>query len=70
MLARNILLLGIILEMHLCGDFICTVELMREAALELYVLFVNKIFAIHRNMGLAQCGNTCWQKLTSPSGTN
>jgi hypothetical protein len=48
--ARNVVLFGITLDMGLDGDLICTIELRRLAALELYVLFVIKFFAIHQNM--------------------
>jgi len=67
MLAWNVLLLGIILDIHLHGDFICTAELRSPAALESYVSFAIEFFAIHQNMGPAQWGITCWQKLTSQS---
>jgi len=70
MYSRRGLLLGINLDMHLRGDSICTAELRRPAALASYVSFVIKFFAIHQNMGPAQWGNTCWQKLTSQSETN
>jgi len=53
--------------MFLGGDFICTAELTRMAALALYILFLIKFFAIHQNMGPAHGGNTCWHKLTSQS---
>jgi len=59
-----------ILDMPLRGDFTCTVELRRPAALESYVSFVTKFFAIHQNMGQAQWGNICLQKLTSQSEMN
>jgi len=65
MQARNVILLGMIKDTLLCADFICTAELMRPAALASYVMFVIKFFAIHQDMGPAQWGNTCWQKLTS-----
>jgi len=58
------------LDMHHRGDSICTAELRRLAALASYVSCVIKFFAIHQNMGPAQWGNTCWQKLTSQSYTN
>jgi len=63
----NVLLLRITLDMCLHGNFICTVELRRLAALKWYVLCVIKFFAIHQHMGPAQWGKTCWQKLTSQS---
>ena len=65
--AWSILLLGIIVDMLIHGDSIQTVELMRLAAAESYVLFVIKFFAIHQNMGPAQWGNTSRQMLTSQS---
>ena len=61
------LVLGVILDMGLRGDSIYTVELMRQAALASYVLFVINFFVIHQNKGPAQWGNTCWQKLTLQS---
>jgi len=64
---RSCLLLGIILDMRLRGNSIYTAELRRLAALASYVLSVIKFFAIHQNMGPAQWGNTCWQKLTLQS---
>jgi len=67
MLAGSSLLLGILQDMRLSDDSIYTAELRRPAALASYVLFAIKFFAIHQNMGLAQWGNTCWQKLTSQS---
>jgi hypothetical protein len=67
MMAQSGLLLGIILNMRLCGDSIYPVELRRPTALASYVLFAIKFFAIHQNMGQAQWGNTYWQKLTSQS---
>jgi hypothetical protein len=60
----------IILNMSLRGDSIYTVELRRLAALVSYVLFVIKFFAIYQNMGPAQWGKTCWQKLASQIETN
>jgi len=56
-----------ILDMRLRDDSICTAELRRLAALASYVSCVIKFFAIHQNMGPAQWGNMCWQKLTSQS---
>jgi len=56
-------LLEIILDMRRRGDSIYTAELKRPAALESYVLIVIKFFAIHQNLGPAQWGNTCMQKL-------
>jgi len=67
MLTRSGLLLGMILDMRLCGDIIYTAELRRPAALALYVSFVIKFLAIHQNMGLVQWGNACWHKLTLQS---
>jgi len=67
MKARSGLLLGIILDMHRRGDSIYTAEVRRPAALASYVSFVIKFFAMDQNMGPAQWGNTCWQKLTSQS---
>jgi len=51
------LFLGIMLDMHLCGDSTYTAKLRRPAALASYVSFVIKFFAIHLTMGLAQWGN-------------
>jgi hypothetical protein len=48
--ARNVVLFGITLDMGLDGDLICTTQLRKLAALELYVLFVINFFAIHQNM--------------------
>jgi hypothetical protein len=48
--ARIVVLFGITLDMGVDGDLICTTELRRLAALELYVLFVIKFFAIYQNM--------------------
>jgi len=70
MKAQSGILLGTILDMRRRGDSIYTAELSRPAALASFVLFVIKFFAIHQNMGTAQWGNTCWQKLTSHSSTN
>jgi len=67
MLTRSGQLLEVILDMRLHGDSIHTVRLMRPAALALYGLSVIKFFAIQQNIGIAQWGNTCWQKLTSYS---
>jgi hypothetical protein len=67
MYARSGLLFGIIFNMRSRGDSIYTVELKKSAALGEYVLFVIKFFAIHQNMGPAQWGTTCWQKLKSQS---
>jgi hypothetical protein len=67
MKAQSGLLLGIILNMRRRVDSIYTAELKRLAALASYGLFVSKFFAIHHNMGPAQWGNTCLQKLTSQS---
>ena len=67
MKARSGLLFAIILDMCRHGDSIYTAEFKRPAALASYVSFVIKFFAIHQNMGPAQSGNTCWQKLTSQS---
>ena len=64
MSTRSSLLLGIILDRRLRGDPIYTAELSRPAVLASYRLFVIKFFAIHQNMGPAQLGNTCWQKVT------
>jgi len=65
MQGRNIPLLGMILDMHLHGEFKCAEELRRLPALESYISVVIKVFAIHPNMGPALCGYTCWQKLRS-----
>jgi len=65
MQAQITLLLGIILDMRLHGDFVCNAELRRPAALESYLSSVIKFFAIHQGMAPAQWRNTCWQKLTS-----
>jgi len=70
MKARSGLLLGIILDMRHHGNSIYTAELKRPAARTSYVLFVIKFFAIPQNMGPAQWGNICLQKLTSRSYTN
>jgi len=67
MQAQNILLLEILIDMRLHANFICTAGLRKPEALESYVSFVFKFFAIHQNMAQAQWGNTCWQKLTSQS---
>jgi len=67
MKARSGLLLGMILDMRRRGDSIYTAELKRPGALASYVSFVIKFFAIHQNMGPAQWGHTCLQKLTSRS---
>jgi len=56
--------------MHLRGDSIYAAELRRPAPLASYVSFVIMFFAINQNMGPAQWGNTCWQKLTSQSSRN
>jgi len=64
---RSSLVLGINVDMRRRGDSIYTAELKRPAALASYVSFVIKFFAIHQNMGPAQWGNTCLQKLTSQS---
>jgi hypothetical protein len=58
---------GIILDMHLRGDSIYTAECRKTATLASYVSYVIKFFAIHQNLGPAEWGNTCWQKLTSQS---
>jgi len=65
MWAQNILLVGIILDMHLHGVTIYTAELMRPVAVVVYVSFVIKYFAMHQNMEPAQRGTTGWQKGTS-----
>jgi len=70
MKARSGLLLGKTLDIRRRGDSIYTAELRRPAALASFVSFVIKFFFIHQNMGPAQWGNTCWQKLTSQSETN
>jgi len=67
MYARNVLLLGVILEIRLHNNFISTKELRRLAAPESYVSFLIKFFAIHQNIGPAQLGNTCCQKITTQS---
>jgi len=69
MYARSGILLGKIQDMRLRGDSIYTAELRRQAILVTYVSFVIKFIAIHQNIGPAQWGNTCWQKLTSQSHT-
>jgi hypothetical protein len=48
--------------MWLPGDCICIAELRRPAALESYVSFVIKFFAINQSMGPAQWGNTLLAK--------
>jgi len=65
--ARSGLLLGISLDMHSCGHSIYTAELKRPAAVASFVLFVVRFFVILQNMGPAQWGNSCLQKLTSQS---
>jgi len=70
MYARNVLLLGIILDIRLHAGCICTAELSWTAAVELYVSFLIKFFAIHQNLGSTPLGNTCWQKLTLHSYMN
>jgi hypothetical protein len=67
MKARSGQLLEIILDMRRRGDSIYTAELKRPAALASYVSFDSQFFAIHHNMGPAQWGNNCLQKLTSQS---
>jgi len=67
MKARSGLLFGTIPDMCCRGDSIYTAELRRPAALASFVLFVFEFFAIHQNIGPAQWGNTCCQKLTSQS---
>jgi hypothetical protein len=42
-----------ILDMFLDGDYICTAELRRPAALGTYLTFVITFFAIYQNMGPA-----------------
>ena len=58
MCAYRVLLVGIILDMRIHGDSICTVELRRPAALASYALLDIKFFAIHQNMGPAPWVNT------------
>jgi hypothetical protein len=65
MQAQNVLLLGIVLATGINGNSICTVQLRRPAALELYVLCVITFFDINQNMEPAQWGNIFWQELTS-----
>jgi hypothetical protein len=67
MKARRGVWLGIIPDMRRPGDSIYTTELKQLVDLASDVSFVIKFFAIHQNMGPAQLGNTCWQKLTSQS---
>ena len=67
MKARSGLLLGMIVDMHRHGDSIYTAKVKPPAALASYVSFVIKFLAIFQNMGPAQWGNTCLQKLTSQS---
>ena len=67
--ARSGLLLGKILKMHRHGDSIYTAKSMRLADLVSDPSFVIKFFAIHQNIGPAQWGNICSQKLTSLSTT-
>jgi len=72
MCARSILLLGIILDMRLCGVSICTVEVRRPAALALYVSFVITVFHRSSQHGtstidmhmLAKSHNAKWNELT------
>jgi len=45
-----------------CGNSICTVEWRSQEVLAAYASFVIKFFTIHQNMGLAEWGNTSWQK--------
>jgi hypothetical protein len=54
MRARNVLLLGKVLDMRRDGVSICTAELRRPAVLVSYVSFVLKFFGIHQSMGPAQ----------------
>jgi len=61
MWARSVLLVGVILDMLLCGVNMYTAKLGRLAPPAWYVSFLINFFAIHQNMGLAQCGNTCWK---------
>jgi hypothetical protein len=42
--------------MRLHGDFICTAQLRRPAALESYASFVIKFFAIHQKHGTRSMG--------------
>jgi len=70
MWVQNVLVHGIILEMLLRGDSICTVESRRLVALASDVSYVIKFFANHQNMGPAVWGNTRWQKLRSQCETN
>jgi len=67
MLTQNFRLIAKILDIRLRGNFTCTAELRGPAAMESYVLFVTKFFAIHCNMGQAQWGNISLHKLTSQS---
>jgi len=67
MKARSSLLLGIILDMRRRGDSHYTAEMKQPAALASYGLFDIKFFAICQNMGPAQWGNNCLQKLTLQS---
>ena len=67
MLAQKNLLVGIILDIILHGDCICTAELRIPGALSSHVSFVMKFFIIHQNMGPVQWGNISCQKLTSQS---
>jgi len=69
-IGSNVLLPGILLDTFRHADFICTMEYRRPAALASYVSFTIKLFIIHQNMGPAQYGRTCGQKLTSQSYMN
>jgi hypothetical protein len=58
----TVLLLGMILDMGIRGNSICTLELSRLAALASDGLFDIKFFAIHQNMRPAPWVNTYRQK--------
>jgi len=62
MLAPSMLCGGISQDLRVCGALIPTAEFLRQASHSSYILFVIRLFAIHHNMGLAEYGNTYWQK--------
>jgi hypothetical protein len=70
MKTRSGLFLGIIRDLYHLSESTYTAERKQPAALATYVSFVMMFLAIHDNMGPAQWGNTCWQRLTSQSETN
>ena len=70
MSARSIQLLGILSDLCLHGNSICTAVLHTPGALVSYVSFVMKFFVIHQNLGPAQSGNSCGQRRKSLSSMN